>query len=102
MNPIKSLIDVFQFKPIPYKPIDVVSAFGKIERVLESSYIPEHIDVADNMFINLLRRYNFKQEDYESPIIIGMHEKINSRRAELVTMWEKLNYHNEATWVLKE
>lgn len=87
---ITALFTGFQ-KPETAKPSDVNDAYRKVDRILDTAWRPEHIDVAERMFANMMKRYSFTEKDYESPLVIGMQDRINTRRAEVEAQWNAMH-----------
>lgn len=85
------LIDSFDKKfnrqPVEYQPTEVVDAFNKVDRILASAWMPTHVDTAEKMMAHLLHRFAFTVKHCESPLIVGMQERINNRREEIERMW---------------
>lgn len=76
------------------KPAEVNEAYRKVDRILDTAFLPSHVDAAENMFGNLLNRFKFSHNDRQSPLVIGMQEKINIRRDEVIAQWERM--HNNS------
>lgn len=84
---ITSLFNSMETKPVPFQPADVMEAFRKVDRILDSAKLPEHIETAERLFANMLSRYGFSETDRASPLIVGMQDRINQMRAK----WEDMD-----------
>lgn len=85
---VKAFDKKFNVQALPYQPIEVVEAFRKVDRILDTAWLPEHVTTAENMFGNLLHRYGFTPEQRVSPLVVGMVERINSCRETVFKQWE--------------
>lgn len=90
-NIIKKLDNKLSIQPQPYHPIEAVEAFRKVDRILDTAWLPGHIDTAESMMVNLLNRYNFTKQQRTSPLVVGMQERINTRREQVTREWHQ-NY----------
>lgn len=88
---VKAFDKKFNVQALPYQPIEVVEAFRKVDRILDTAWLPGHIDTAESMMVNLLNRYNFTKEQRSSPLVVGMQERINTRREQVTREWQQ-NY----------
>ena len=88
---VKAFDKKFNVQALPYQPIEVVEAFRKVDRILDTAWLPGHIDTAESMMVNLLNRYNFTKEQRSSPLVVGMQERINTRREQVTRQWQQ-NY----------
>ena len=88
---VKAFDKKFNVQALPYQPIEVVEAFRKVDRILDTAWLPGHIDTAESMMVNLLNRYNFTKEQRSSPLVVGMQERINTRREQVSREWQQ-NY----------
>ncbi len=71
----------------PMAPVDnaeVMVAWGKIDRVVDSAFQHSHLDVAQTMLDNMLKHFKFTPEQMQSPLVIGMREKIYKARTEVI------------------
>lgn len=84
---ISNLIAHMETKPVEYKPADVMDAFRKVDRILDTAFLPTHVETAERMFNNMLNRYGFSNTDRASPLIVGMQDHINKRRNEIDAQW---------------
>lgn len=71
----------FLLVPVEYTADEPMEAWSKIDRSLDSAYTDVHVDTVQRMFNQMLTYYNFSIEQRNSPLIAGMQEKINSKRA---------------------
>lgn len=88
---ISTLFSGMDPKPVAFKPSDVNDAYRKVDRILDTAFLPEHVDTAERMFTNLLTRFAFNAEHRTSPLVVGMQDRINTRRAEVIAQWETMN-----------
>ncbi len=88
---ISALFAGMEPRPVEFKPADVMDAFRKVDRILETAFLPSHVDTAERMFGNMLTRYGFKESDRSSPLIVGMQDRINTRRDEVEKQWDVMN-----------
>ena len=88
---ISALFSGMETQPVAFKPSEVNDAYRKVDRILESAFLPSHVDTAERMFGNMLNRYGFKDTDRDSPLIVGMQDRINTRRSEVEKQWEDMN-----------
>lgn len=75
-------------EPVPYDYTEVMKAWKKISSVLNSATTRVHVEVAANMFTNMLHQFAFTPEQCASPIIMGMDDEIKARRGEFEIMRE--------------
>lgn len=73
------------------QPMEVNEAYRKVDRILDTAFLPSHVDAAENLFLNMLNRFKFTHAQRLSPLVIGMQEKINARRNEVIAEWELMN-----------
>ena len=52
---IAALFAGMEAQPPEFKPADVMDAFRKVDRILESAFLPSHVDTAERMFGNMLK-----------------------------------------------
>jgi hypothetical protein len=88
---ISTLFARMETQPVAFKPSEVIDAYRKVDRILDTAFLPEHVDTAERMFINLLNRFAFSAEHRTSPLVVGMQDRINTRRAEVIAQWEAMN-----------
>lgn len=88
---ISSLFNTLTPKPLPFNEAEVLDAFAKVSRILDKAVIPAHVETAENMFINMLKRYGFDENARKSPLILAMQAKINERRAAVQEEFERAN-----------
>lgn len=88
---ITALLSGMETKPVAFKPSEVNDAYRKVDRILDTAFLPEHVDTAERMFANLLNRFGFSESDRASPLVVGMQDRINTRRAEVEKQWEDMN-----------
>lgn len=88
---IKKLDKSLNVQVQAYQPVEAVEAFRKVDRILDSAWLPGHVDTAETMMVNLLTRYGFTPEQRTSPLVVGMQERINNRREEVTRQWQQ-NY----------
>jgi hypothetical protein len=76
--------------PLPPPPeidtIEVMNAWGKIDRILDSAYMDTHVETAQRLFNNMLKSFNFTPEQRQSPLTLGMQAKINLRRGQAIAI----------------
>lgn len=88
---ITALFAGMETQPVAFKPSEVNDAYRKVDRILDTAFLPEHVNTAERMFANLLNRYGFSESDRASPLVVGMQDRINTRRAEVEKQWEEMN-----------
>ena len=66
--------------PMEVDTTEVMNAWSKIDRILDSAYMDTHVTIAQNMLSNMLTQFGFTPEQRQSPLVIGMQEKINRCR----------------------
>lgn len=88
---INNLFNGMRPKPLPYNDVDILDAFRKIDRILDNAAIPAHVETAENMFCNMLKRYGLRANEEESAFVRAMQAKINACRARI---YEEFEYNN--------
>lgn len=88
---IKKLDKKLNLQPVEFRPVEAVEAFRKVDRILDTAWLPAHVDTAESMMVNLLHRYGFTPEQRNSPLVVGMQERINTRREQVREDWQQ-NY----------
>lgn len=88
---ISALFSGMEPQPVTFKPSEVNDAYRKVDRILETAFLTEHVDTAERMFTNLLNRFAFSAQHRTSPLVVGMQDRINTRRAEVIAQWEAMN-----------
>lgn len=85
---ISALFSNLNPKPMEYQPSEVMDAFRKVDRILDTAVLPEHVDTAERMFANMLRRYGMNNTEPQSPLVVGMQTRINTLRHSWSSMEE--------------
>ncbi len=88
---ISALFSGMEPQSMAFKPSEVNDAYRKVDRILDTAFLPEHVDTAERMFANLLNRFGFSDTDRVSPLVVGMQDRINTRRAEVESQWKTMN-----------
>lgn len=70
-------------EPIAYQHGDILAAWEKVNAVLSTAMTEQHIDAAQRIFNSMLNYFGFTEEQYESPIVQDMQNRIFAKRAEI-------------------
>ncbi len=70
--------------PVEYEADEPMLAWSKIDRTIDTAQTDVHIEAAQRMFNKMLTYYGFTNAQRHSPLIYGMQEKINTKRATVV------------------
>ncbi len=84
---VKYLDEKLNVQPQSYRPAEVLEAFKKVDRILETAWMPSHVDVAEAMMVYFVNRYGFTDEQRSSPLVVAMQERINSKRESIGHDW---------------